>query len=325
MDNPTELTAEQARILTDEIRDDVSMLLPKIKLAYAGSADKALGYASWEEYCANELSNMRLPMPQRRELAIALREEGMSVREIGAALNVNHDTAWRDTAPPVGNPTQESDGKDEKIREMRANGASYRTVRETLHVSQDRIARVAGGPGVDQRIAEDAERNQRIIEMFEAGMTKKAIAQDVGVGVKVVTKVLDRVGGYQPQAMVHGGGPRQHAARREAFERMASDGYSAEEIASTLGYSGAVTAREAARSWGITIRADAVMARMQRNRDSTKILRETAIAFDALFDGLEVINVGDVKPQDALEILPDLQASERKLRALNKQLKEIAE
>lgn len=95
---PVELTPEQARELTDQIRAGVTNLLPIIKRAFEGRADRAMGYDSWNAYCDAELRGIRVPVAieDRRAAVAELRESGMSTRAIGAALGVSHMTAQRD-------------------------------------------------------------------------------------------------------------------------------------------------------------------------------------------------------------------------------------
>lgn len=91
-----ELTAEEARNLTDRIKTHVEELLPLIKVAYERRADLALGYKSWNEYCDSEFHGIRLPIEKRREAVAELRQTGMSTRAIGAALGVSDTTVVRD-------------------------------------------------------------------------------------------------------------------------------------------------------------------------------------------------------------------------------------
>jgi hypothetical protein len=92
----TELTADEARELTAEIRRDLDGLLPKIKRAFEGRADKVLGYGSWQAYCSTELSDVRVPTGDRPAMVAELRHGGMSQRAIGAALGVSKETVRRD-------------------------------------------------------------------------------------------------------------------------------------------------------------------------------------------------------------------------------------
>lgn len=90
------LTAEEARALTDDIRSRVTDLLPLITRAYEQRADRALGYPTWADYCAAELSGLRVPLGDRPAMVAELRQSGMSTRAIGSALGISHMTAQRD-------------------------------------------------------------------------------------------------------------------------------------------------------------------------------------------------------------------------------------
>lgn len=48
------LTAEAARLLTDEVKADAAALWAKLLRLYEGEAHKALGYSSWGDYCRDE-------------------------------------------------------------------------------------------------------------------------------------------------------------------------------------------------------------------------------------------------------------------------------
>ncbi|MFC7275276.1 hypothetical protein ACFQS1_14895 [Paractinoplanes rhizophilus] len=103
----TQLTTDEARELTAEIRRDLDGLLPKIKRAFEGRADKALGYDSWQAYCSAELSDVRVPVGSRPAMVAELRQSGMSQRAIGAALGVHHSTVAEDLKSTGGNPPVE--------------------------------------------------------------------------------------------------------------------------------------------------------------------------------------------------------------------------
>lgn len=92
----TMLTADEARALTDDIRRRVTDLLPLITQAYEQRADRALGYATWADYCASELSGLRVPLADRPAMVAELRQTGMSTRAIGSALGVSEGTVRND-------------------------------------------------------------------------------------------------------------------------------------------------------------------------------------------------------------------------------------
>jgi hypothetical protein len=91
-----DLTANEARELTERITGQVSELLPLIREAFERRAWIALGHDSWENYCDAELRGLRLPVGARREAARELVSGGMSQRSAGAALGISRTQVRRD-------------------------------------------------------------------------------------------------------------------------------------------------------------------------------------------------------------------------------------
>src|SRR5690606_22189968 len=77
-----------------------------IQEAYLTRAWAALGYNSWDAYCAAEFGTSRIPLPreERREIVTSLREAGLSTRAIASATGVDHSTVSRDIASGVAAP-----------------------------------------------------------------------------------------------------------------------------------------------------------------------------------------------------------------------------
>lgn len=93
-----ELSAGQARELTDRIKLAVEATWELIKEAYQSRAWKSLGYTSWDDYCTREFgtSRIKLPREERQEVVSSMREIGMSMPAIasatGASLGTVHGT-----------------------------------------------------------------------------------------------------------------------------------------------------------------------------------------------------------------------------------------
>lgn len=103
------LTAEQARVLTDEIKGALYVAWDSLINAWQGRADQALGYDCWDAYCATEFAKgrmVRLAREQRQEIVATMRSAGMSTRAISAGLGVSQRTAARDV------PTEPDDSDD---------------------------------------------------------------------------------------------------------------------------------------------------------------------------------------------------------------------
>lgn len=90
--------ADEARTLTDEIKECLTVGAEKIAQAYDERADVALGYESWDAYCIAEFSSLRLRVPreERPELVASLRNAGLSIRAIASATGAGVGTIHRE-------------------------------------------------------------------------------------------------------------------------------------------------------------------------------------------------------------------------------------
>jgi transposase-like protein len=102
------LSEALARRLTDDIKAAVADVWLRISEAYQGRAWLALGYDSWDAYCAAEFAGGRLQLPreERREIVASLRESGLSVRAIASATGSSKSAVSR-ALPTVPNGTVE--------------------------------------------------------------------------------------------------------------------------------------------------------------------------------------------------------------------------
>lgn len=114
------LDADQARELTDQIRAASESLWDLVKTAYIGRAWCALGYESWDVYVQTEFQGSRISLPreERGEVVHSLRDAGLSIRAIAAAVNVGTGTVHRDLEPVV--ETAESDCGTEDLEIVEA-------------------------------------------------------------------------------------------------------------------------------------------------------------------------------------------------------------
>lgn len=89
-----EISASDARDLTDRIKTGVEAIWELIKQAYQSRAWAALGYDSWDDYCTREFgtSRIRLPREERSEVVASLRESGLSIRAISSATGIARNT-----------------------------------------------------------------------------------------------------------------------------------------------------------------------------------------------------------------------------------------
>lgn len=95
-----QISANQARELTDRIKVGVEAVWELVKQAYVSRVWDVLGYPSWDDYCTREFgtSRIRLPREERQEVVSSMREIGMSTRAIASATGVSQKTISRDTS-----------------------------------------------------------------------------------------------------------------------------------------------------------------------------------------------------------------------------------
>ena len=107
-------SAEEARKLTDRIRESASTYWADIAVAYKAHAWLSLGYGTWDEYCTGEFDDIAVPLPKEGLPAVvrSLRESGLSVRAISSVTGQSKSTVSRQVSQS-GTPAQVqgSDGK----------------------------------------------------------------------------------------------------------------------------------------------------------------------------------------------------------------------
>lgn len=105
-----DISADEAREITDRIKVGVEAVWHLIVEAYNRGAHRALGYSSWDDYCTREFgtSRLKLPREERQEVVASLRESGLSIRAIAAATGLGQGTVQREVAGvPNGTPADE--------------------------------------------------------------------------------------------------------------------------------------------------------------------------------------------------------------------------
>lgn len=192
-----DLSSAEARALTDRIRESVSELLPLIREAFQRRADRALGYASWADYCDQELRGLRIPVQDRADAVAQLRGAGMSTRAIGSALGIGNKTAARDLAG-VSSDTGEVTGLDGKsypdsrpvppevsaaMRDAADEIERERSDREALRELADEL-------GLQPDLTADAQRDAATALLYPLFDAVKVIA--------AMPPVVDVVGYIQP-------------------------------------------------------------------------------------------------------------------------------
>jgi hypothetical protein len=110
-----ELTINDARALTDQIKTNVEETWQLVKKAYERRAWTALGYTSWDAYCDQEFgtTRLRLPREERAQVVGSLREAGLSIRAIASATGADKNTVQSDLARMYEIHTPEDSGANQ--------------------------------------------------------------------------------------------------------------------------------------------------------------------------------------------------------------------
>lgn len=93
-----DLSEEEARSITAQIRDSIQVACQLIAKAYQGRVWLALGYETWDSYLHAEFGAgpLQVPREDRTAMVTSLRDAGMSTRAIAAAAGVDQSTVVRD-------------------------------------------------------------------------------------------------------------------------------------------------------------------------------------------------------------------------------------
>ncbi len=175
------LSAEAAQELTAQIRACVEQVWVLIEQAFTARAWVALGYPSWDAYCASEFdrSRLRIPREERAEVVASMREIGMSTRAIAAATGLSVGTAHavasgvqnRTPAPVTGldkktyqpkhtapQPDSTAEDAGAGTRRRRPITEAFDTTRYELTKKADSLARLAADDRFDRHAAQLAHR-----------------------------------------------------------------------------------------------------------------------------------------------------------------------
>ena len=182
----SDLSRDAAHVVTEEVRQAAGRMLgaladvnAAVGRAYRGRAWLALGYAGWDEYCANEFSQARLwvTLEERHERVSALSQAGLSQRAISAVLGIGKGTVVRElsTAPsgPVDSPTPDASGV---LVAPRVEGIDGRT-RPALRAMPEQLL----------------ERKLSVAELHSDGLRQEEIAERLGVSQATVSADLSEM------------------------------------------------------------------------------------------------------------------------------------
>lgn len=167
------LDAVRARKLTRRLQEALDLSIDLLGQAFDGRAWSALGFPTWEAYCAAELpqlAQLRLPLEERRAAVAELRARGMSTRAIAAPLGLSVGTVHGDLkgAPKLATVTS----LDGRSRPAAAAAAPRRRVCRT-----DRVVQLVADAGPDGVTVRDVcERFRWSQHVASATLTRLAAA-----------------------------------------------------------------------------------------------------------------------------------------------------
>lgn len=170
------MSVDAARGVTDRIRsaavtafDALAEVDGAVQAAYDGHAWVALGYESWEAYCAAEFSQTRMwaTVEERHARTLALREGGMSVRAIAAVLGVAKTTVQRDVAAAMPPLSGVPDGTPDSGRSVGRDARSYPVARAST--------------------AQVLERQVQVARLRSQGLSQTEVARELGVSQPTVS------------------------------------------------------------------------------------------------------------------------------------------
>lgn len=166
-----DLTADEARALTDQIKTKVSEFLPLIREAYERRADIALGYRDWASYCDAEMGGLRLPVGERREAIRGLHDAGMSQRAIASTVGVGVGTVNRDlSGVPIGTPEEAGDSeKSTQHRTVGLDGKNYGATRAKLQRTHVEQPQAQSEPDASEDDLQDAPAENGLDEGEDTG------------------------------------------------------------------------------------------------------------------------------------------------------------
>lgn len=170
------MTPKEAREVTIRIATAMGVTWELIVDAYERRAWAALGHPTWDAYTDAEFGHLRVKLPRenRQEVVASMREAGLSIRAIAAAIDVDAKTVRNDLAGGENSPPDGVTGTDGKqyeskavreARERREREAAERQAAEAAASAERAAAQLA-------RLAAEANESSpstdRAVDGFEA-------------------------------------------------------------------------------------------------------------------------------------------------------------
>ena len=126
------ITQAEAKSLTEQIRIGLASVWQLLETAYVDRVWAALGYGSWDAYCASEFGETRIPIPkeERETVVRSLREAGLSYRAIEAGTDMSSRTIRRAAA---------ATGANAPVATTGVNGKTYQPTQPHAEKVEDDV------------------------------------------------------------------------------------------------------------------------------------------------------------------------------------------
>lgn len=160
------LTEDEARALTDRIRDAAEHLWSLLAEAHERQAWRALGYDRWEDYVRAEFN-------MTRQRAYQLLDQAKVIREIQAAASVSTSV---DTAEPVPAVVTEAQARDVKPILGELTDSIRERLNEVPEPTPERVQRI-----VQETITEHRAKVQQRREDAAAMQEMRRLAEAAGI------------------------------------------------------------------------------------------------------------------------------------------------
>ena len=161
------MTVEEAKELTQRIRESAGQLWELIANAYTHRVWEVLGYSSWDEYVDAEFGDLklRLPREERQEVVRSLHEQGLSTRAIASAIGYDKRTVSRDlqAAETDDDPGIVTGRNGKTYKARRTLPEQFWTTTGNLVKLTEKLAKLAS----DERFAKDKLREANIQHLRE--------------------------------------------------------------------------------------------------------------------------------------------------------------
>ena len=196
-----QVSADEARVLTDQIKVAVETSWHLIVRAYQTGAHLALGYKSWDDYTTREFgtARLRLPKEERQEVVSSLRDSGLSIRAIASATGINRETVAKELqmagnqppAKPLARTTVQPNFKPGTVKGT--DGKTYPSKADKPKTTPSRKPLTDAVDSAGWELRRSAERVQRLSEDDRWAAQKEKVAGQLTSHLRYVVGICEEI------------------------------------------------------------------------------------------------------------------------------------